>query len=99
MAGKRVLITGGAGFIGSHLADRLLEEGHSVTALDNLDPQVHGPDASRPRYLDPQVELVVGDVRDADVVRQALKGCDWLVHLAAAVGVGQSMYEPERYVS
>jgi len=94
----RVLITGGAGFIGSHLADRLLADGAEVRALDNLDPQVHR-DAERPDYLDEGVELVVGDVRDRDVVRRALDGIDTVVHFAAAVGVGQSMYEIERYTS
>ena len=94
----RVLITGGAGFIGSHLADRLLAEGHQVRALDNLDPQVH-PAGDRPDYLDGDVELRVGDVRDHDAVRQALEGVDAVVHFAAAVGVGQSMYEIERYTS
>ncbi len=94
----RVLITGGAGFIGSHLADRLLAEGHQVRALDNLDPQVH-PAGERPDYLDGDVELQVGDVRDHDAVRQALDGVGAVVHFAAAVGVGQSMYEIERYTS
>jgi dTDP-L-rhamnose 4-epimerase len=94
----QVLITGGAGFIGSHLADRLLAEGADVRALDNLDPQVHG-DTERPDYLDEGVELVVGDVRDRDVLRRALDGVDTVVHFAAAVGVGQSMYEIERYTS
>jgi dTDP-L-rhamnose 4-epimerase len=94
----RVLITGGAGFIGSHLADRLLAEGHEVRALDNLDPQVH-VGGERPDYLDPSVELQVGDVRDHDAVSRALEGMDTVVHFAAAVGVGQSMYEIERYTS
>ena len=94
----RVLITGGAGFIGSHLADRLLAEGHEVRALDNLDPQVH-PGGDRPQYLDSAVELHVGDVRDHDAVGRALDGADAVYHLAAAVGVGQSMYEIERYTS
>jgi dTDP-L-rhamnose 4-epimerase len=94
----KVLITGGAGFIGSHLADRLLAEGHEVRALDNLDRQVH-PDGERPDYLDDAVELQVGDVRDPDAVGQALDGVDSVVHFAAAVGVGQSMYEIERYTS
>jgi dTDP-L-rhamnose 4-epimerase len=94
----RVLITGGAGFIGSHLADRLLAEEHEVRALDNLDRQVH-PAGERPDYLDGDVELQVGDVRDHDAVRQALEGMDAVVHFAAAVGVGQSMYEIERYTS
>src|ERR687887_1541620 len=93
-----VLITGGAGFIGSHLADRLLQEGHTVRALDDLDPQVH-LDGGRPGYLDPEVELVTGDIRDRDAVGRALDGIDTVVHFAAAVGVGQSMYEIERYTS
>ena len=94
----RVLITGGAGFIGSHLADRLLADGHEVRALDNLDPQVH-PAGDRPDYLDAAVELQAGDVRDHDAVGRALDGVDAVVHFAAAVGVGQSMYEIERYTS
>jgi dTDP-L-rhamnose 4-epimerase len=93
-----VLITGGAGFIGSHLADALLREGHTVRALDSLDAQVH-PDGGRPDYLDAAVELVSADVRDRDAVRRALDRVDTVVHFAAAVGVGQSMYEIERYTS
>jgi dTDP-L-rhamnose 4-epimerase len=93
-----VLITGGAGFIGSHLADELLTHGYRVRALDSLVEQVHG-DAVRPEYLDPEVELVVGDVRDAVAVRRALRGVDAVVHLAARVGVGQSMYEISGYTS
>ena len=91
----KILITGGAGFIGSHLADRLLAGGHEVRALDSLDPQVHP--TGRPDYLDGQVELVVGDVADRAAVSAALEGADAVVHLAATVGVGQSMYEIERY--
>lgn len=94
---KRVLITGGAGFIGSHLADELLSQGYQVRVLDNLTPQVYGPEARRPDYLDSEIELVVGDVQDPDIVRQVLKGVDAVYHLAAAVGVGQSMYEIARY--
>src|SRR5436309_1142519 len=94
----RVLVTGGAGFIGSHLADRLVADGHSVRALDSLDRQVH-PDAERPAYLSADVDLIVGDVRDRDGVRRAVDGVDTVVHFAAAVGVGQSMYEIERYTS
>ncbi len=99
MSKKNILITGGAGFIGSHLADELLERGYSVRALDNLTPQVHGKEAKRPAYLDPRVELIVGDVRDGAAVERALEGVDAVFHFAAAVGVGQSMYEVERYTS
>jgi dTDP-L-rhamnose 4-epimerase len=93
-----VLVTGGAGFIGSHLADLLLARSDRVRAFDNLTPQVHGsPD--RPDYLAEDVELVVGDMRDPDAVRRALAGVDSVVHLAARVGVGQSMYEIANYVA
>ena len=93
---RKVLITGGAGFIGSHLADELLARGYAVRALDSLSPQVHD-DGTRPSYLDGDVELVVGDVCDRDAVRAALRDVDAVVHLAAAVGVGQSMYAVEHY--
>ncbi len=96
---KNVLITGGAGFIGSHFGDLLLANGYTVTAYDNLDPQVHGDNASRPEYLNKEIELIVGDVRDASAFSKALEGKDILVHFAAAVGVGQSMYEITRYTS
>jgi dTDP-L-rhamnose 4-epimerase len=96
---NHVLITGGAGFIGSHLADALLARGHKVRALDNLSPQVHGENSGRPTYLHDELELVRGDVRDSDAVRRALKGIDVVYHLAAAVGVGQSMYEIAQYTS
>ncbi|WP_295552270.1 NAD(P)-dependent oxidoreductase [uncultured Pseudacidovorax sp.] len=94
---KNVLITGGAGFIGSHLADELLARGHHVRALDNLTPQVHGEGGRRPEYLDAAVELMVGDVTDPQAVRSALQGIDTVFHFAAAVGVGQSMYEVAHY--
>jgi dTDP-L-rhamnose 4-epimerase len=93
----RVLITGGAGFIGSHVADELLRHGYAVRAFDSLDPQVHGGDARRPDYLDPEVELMVGDLRDPAAVAKALDGVDAVYHLAALVGVGQSMYQIARY--
>src|SRR3712207_2823421 len=93
-----VLITGGAGFIGSHVADHLLVRGYRVRALDNLLDQVH-EGASRPDYLSDEVELVEGDVRDRDAVVRALDGVDQVVHLAARVGVGQSMYEIADYTS
>jgi len=94
---KRVLITGGAGFIGSHLADEMLSHGYSVRVLDNLSPQVHGQEQQRPEYLNPEVELIVGDVRDPQAVEKALQGVDAVYHFAARVGVGQSMYEIADY--
>src|SRR5687768_16034311 len=96
---QQILITGGAGFIGSHLADELLEAGYRVRVLDALLPQVHGPEAVRPTYLDPEIELIVGDVRDRDVAEKALQGADAVFHFAAMVGVAQSMYEIDRYIS
>ncbi|AEI62038.1 NDP-sugar oxidoreductase UDP-glucose 4-epimerase [Corallococcus macrosporus] len=99
MKQRQILITGGAGFIGSHLADALLARGHRVRALDALVPQVHGEARQRPEYLSPDVELVVGDVCDGDKVRQALDGVDAVFHFAAAVGVGQSMYEVAHYTA
>ena len=95
----QILITGGAGFIGSHLADDLLSRGHRVRVLDLLLPQVHGPDTARPAYLHPDVELIQGDVRDHAAVVRALAGVEAVYHLASAVGVGQSMYEIEHYTS
>ena len=94
---RLVLVTGGAGFIGSHVADELLRCGYAVRALDNLSPQIHGEAAGRPDYLDPRVELQVGDVCDPLAVEKALHGVDVVIHLAAAVGVGQSMYALRHY--
>ena len=97
---RTVLITGGAGFIGSHLAGELLDAGYAVRVLDNLCPQVHGERGEGeewPEYLDTRVERVLGDVEDPSAVREALDGCDGVAHLAAMVGVGQSMYQIERY--
>jgi dTDP-L-rhamnose 4-epimerase len=91
-----MLITGGAGFIGSHLADELVRAGYRVRALDSLVEQVHG-EAQRPAYLSDEIELVAGDVRNAEVVRGALEGIDAVFHFAARVGVAQSMYEPAEY--
>ena len=94
---KRILITGGAGFLGSHLADALLRRGHSVRIYDNLTEQVHP--AGLPDYLAREVELVRGDMRDMETLREAVRNVDVIYHLAAAVGVGQSMYEIAHYMS
>ena len=94
---KHILITGGAGFVGSHLADSLLEQGHRVRILDDLTPQVHG--TCLPPYLSPDVELMVGDVREPKRMREAVAEIDVIFHFAATVGVGQSMYEISRYMS
>jgi len=95
---ETVLVTGGAGFIGSHLADELLAHGYRVRAFDNLVHQVHSS-GDRPEYLDPDVELVYGDIRDREAVGRALVGVDAVVHFAARVGVGQSMYEIVDYAA
>ena len=96
---RLVLITGGAGFIGSHLADELLAAGYKVRVLDSLSPQVHGTLQGPPDYLSREVEFIVGDVRDDKTVCEALNGVDGVFHFAAAVGVGQSMYEIQKYTS
>jgi len=94
---KKVLITGGAGFVGSHVADELLDAGYTVRVLDNLAPQVHGTRARRPSYLAREVEFIRGDVRDREAISRALEGIDSVFHFAAVVGVGQSMYEIANY--
>jgi dTDP-L-rhamnose 4-epimerase len=95
---ETILITGGAGFIGRFVAKQLIERGDRVRILDSLIDQVH-PDRSRPSMLHPDAELIVGDVRDEGMMAASLKGVDKVVHLAAEVGVGQSMYAVDRYVS
>ena len=93
-----VLVTGGAGFIGSHLVDALLERGDAVRVLDALVPQVHGPGAAWPAWVPSGVDRLLGDVRDPSIWPAALDGVDAVFHLAAEVGVGQSMYEMTRYI-
>jgi len=94
---EHVLITGGAGFIGRFVTQELLRRGHRVRILDALIPQVHG--AAAAPSVDGEAEFVHADIRDGDAVARALDGIDSVIHLAAEVGVGQSMYEVERYTS
>jgi dTDP-L-rhamnose 4-epimerase len=96
----KVLVTGGAGFIGSHLVDAYLKAGYSVRVIDNLTPQVHGAlneTGMPPNYLSKEAEFIFGDICDREVMRRALEDVDILSHHAAAVGVGQSMYDIEHY--
>jgi len=93
----KVLVTGGAGFIGSHTVDLLIKEGHEVRILDNLETQVHGN--KKPDYLNPDAELVVGDITDKETWLKVLDGIDAVIHLAAMVGVGQSMYQLVQYLN
>lgn len=93
-----VLITGGAGFIGSHISDLLVAHGHCVRIIDLLDPQIHGTGEDFPRYINPAVECVQGDVRSPDDIRKALQGIDVVYHCAAFTGVGQSMYHMRSYL-
>jgi dTDP-L-rhamnose 4-epimerase len=95
MAPSKVLVTGGAGFIGSHLVDRLVADGRDVRVLDSLEPQVHDGSAG---HRNDGAEYLEGSVLDGEAVDRALKGVGSVVHLAAQVGVGQSMYEMARYV-
>ncbi len=99
---KKVLITGGAGFIGSHIALRLIEKGYDVTVLDNLLEQIHGenPDKTSPLYcsIKDKTRFIKADVCDKDALEDAIRDADYIIHLAAETGTGQSMYEIKRYV-
>lgn len=93
---SKILVTGGAGFIGSFLVDELIKKGHPVRIFDNLEPQVH--DKGVPSYLNKKAEFVRGDVRNREELEKALEGIDVVFHFAAAVGVSQSMYQVKRFV-
>lgn len=92
---KKVLVTGGAGFIGSHLVDELVAKGHEVDVIDNLEPQVH---RARPDYLNPKATYRFKDIREDGALPDLVRNADAVFHLAAMVGVGQSMYQVTRYV-
>lgn len=92
---KNILVTGGAGFIGSYLVDLLVEKGYQVTIFDNLEDQVH--QGKKPKYLNKKAKFIKGDVRDHVTLRRVLKGQDVIYHLASSVGVAQSNYEIKKY--
>lgn len=92
----KILVTGGAGFIGSHLVDKLIDKGHEVIVYDNFDEQVHG--IYLPKHLNKKAQYIAGDMLDKNGLRIALLNVEVVYHLAAAVGVGQSMYQPRHYM-
>lgn len=93
----KILVTGGCGFVGSHLVDRLVCDGHKVRVLDILEPQVHGN--KKPAYLNKDAEYLYADIRDRDKLKKAIRDVEFIFHEASQVGVGQSMYEIEKYVA
>lgn len=92
----RILVTGGMGFVGSHLVDALVKEGHEVISFDNLEYQVHS--GKKPDYLNKRCRYVIGDVRFRNQLKRVVKGADIIFHQAAMVGVGQSMYQVSKYI-
>lgn len=96
---RNILITGGAGFIGTNVAARLIEQGYNITILDNFNPQIHGTNRQLPSDLQGKVQLIIGDVTDKDTFYSVLNGQDAVIHYAAETGTGQSMYDISRYTS
>src|SRR3989338_5445648 len=97
MATAKILVTGGAGFIGSHLVDALIGQGNDVRILDSLDPQVH-PGKIAPSYLNPKADFIAGDVTDYGAFANAIKDSEVIFHYAASVGIGQSNYRISHFV-
>jgi dTDP-L-rhamnose 4-epimerase len=95
---EKVLVTGGAGFIGSHTVDMLIENDYSVHVIDNLDPQVHGAQRQIPNYFNKKASITISDVSNTEALMDIIHDVDAIIHLAARVGVGQSMYDIEKYV-
>ncbi|MBD3227725.1 MAG: SDR family NAD(P)-dependent oxidoreductase, partial [Candidatus Lokiarchaeota archaeon] len=95
---NKILVIGGAGFIGSHLVDKLLELNFEVKVLDNLTPQVHGLSSKKPNYLNKRAEFILGDIRDPDSIKKSLENVDIIFNLASAVSVSQSMYQIQKYI-
>ena len=91
-------MTGGAGFIGSYVVDRLIESGYETTILDSLEEQVHGKTVMKPEYVNPAARFILGNVLDRGILTRLLSDVDAVIHLSAIVGVGQSMYDIHRYV-
>lgn len=94
---EKILITGGAGFIGTHLCKKLLEKNYEVIVYDNLSPQIHGENKKIPQWLKEKVSFIKADIRDKESLKEAVLKVDKIIHLAAETGVGQSMYEVQRY--
>jgi len=95
---KSVLVLGGAGFIGSHLVDKLIEKKYNVSVYDNLDSQVHGKITQPPKYLSTNIKFIKDDIRNRNSLLSAIKNTEIVINLAAMVGVGQSMYQIDKYV-
>lgn len=96
---EKILVTGGAGFIGSHTVDLLIKHGYQVIILDNLEPQVHGKQKTKPDYLNKDAAFIQRNIEDHNFLSKIVSEADAIIHLAALVGVGQSMYEIERYIN
>ena len=95
---EKVCVTGGAGFIGSHTVDLLINHGYHVSILDNLEPQVHVEADKAPSYVNKDADFVHGDIRDSELVKRIVLENDAIIHLASMVGIGQSMYQVKRYI-